>query len=72
MSDENKKSAADTKSGAEEKSEAVKKPTTASKKVKAKSSYQINLNENYTEPVWQKGFHDHAIRKEEEIKDIAR
>ena len=41
--------------------------------VKRKSAYRINqLRNRIGSPVWQRGFHDHAIRKEEGIRDVAR
>ena len=42
------------------------------RRVKGKSAYAINRHRGYHAKVWQKGFHDHAIRKEEDIKAIAR
>lgn len=41
--------------------------------VKRHSARQINLNTgNTNRALWQNGFHDHAIRKEEDLKSIAR
>jgi len=40
--------------------------------VKGKSARTINRYRRYSGPVWQHGFHDHAIRKEEDVKAIAR
>jgi len=40
--------------------------------VKGKSAYNINVNRNNIGQVWQKGFHDHAVREDEEIKTLAR
>ena len=41
--------------------------------IKRKSAYQINQHNNKTgSPVWQPGFHDYALRDEEEIKNVAR
>lgn len=41
--------------------------------VKRRASYQINqLNNQSGTRLWQPGFHDRAIRKEENIKDVAR
>ena len=42
------------------------------RRVKGRSAYTINSHRNSDSAVWQHGFHDHAIRKEEDIKDIAR
>ena len=42
-------------------------------RVKGKSARRINLLlEREGRPVWQAGFHDHAIRTEEDIRHIAR
>ena len=41
-------------------------------RVKGKSAYAINSHRGYHAKVWQKGFHDHAIRKDEDIKAVAR
>lgn len=41
--------------------------------VKRRSAYRINEhNQRPGSAVWQPGFHDYALRKEEEIKDVAR
>jgi REP-associated tyrosine transposase len=41
--------------------------------VKRRSAYRINQHNNRTGvPVWQSGFHDYALRQEEEIRDVAR
>lgn len=40
--------------------------------VKSYSSLQINKQLNGTGRVWQQGFHDHALRKEEDLKHLAR
>ena len=42
------------------------------RRLKGTSAYAINLHRGHHEKVWQKGFHDHAVRKEEDIKAIAR
>lgn len=40
---------------------------------KAMSARRINvLRGNAGMPVWQSGFHDHAIREEEDLRDLAR
>ena len=42
-------------------------------RVKRRSAYQINeYNNKIGSSVWQKGFHDYALRKDDEIKDVAR
>ena len=41
--------------------------------VKRRSAYRINQhNDQSGSAVWQPGFHDYALRDEEEIKDVAR
>jgi REP element-mobilizing transposase RayT len=40
-------------------------------RLKGRSARQINLARKYSEPVWQRGFHDHALRSEEAIEDVA-
>lgn len=41
--------------------------------IKRGSAYRINQHNNETgTPIWQPGFHDYALRKEDEIKDVAR
>ena len=41
--------------------------------IKRKSAYRINqYNNRVGSPVWQAGFHDYALRKEDEIKDVSR
>jgi REP element-mobilizing transposase RayT len=42
------------------------------RRVKGKSAYAINSHRGRHTKVWQHGFHDHAVRKEEDIKHIAR
>ena len=42
------------------------------RRLKGKSAYRINLQRGYHAKVWQKGFHDHAIRKDADIKAVAR
>lgn len=42
------------------------------KQVKARSAQVINRKSNLSAPVWQRGFHDHAIREDEDIKAVAR
>ena len=41
-------------------------------RVKSRSSVSVNKRANTRERIWQKGYHDRALRKEEDIKDIAR
>ena len=40
--------------------------------VKSESSRKISENNKSTEPVWQSGFYDRALRQEEDIIDVAR
>jgi len=40
--------------------------------VKSYSSRQINNQLNGSGNIWQQGFHDHALRKEEDLKQFAR
>ena len=42
------------------------------KRLKGRTTQQINRYLQRTGPIWQKGYHDQAIRKEEDIKPIAR
>jgi len=42
------------------------------RKLKGKSAYTINTYRGHHAKVWQKGFHDHALRKDEDIKAVAR
>ena len=42
------------------------------RQLKSKSSRRINAIRGVQAPVWQKGFHDHALRKDEDIKHVAR
>lgn len=39
---------------------------------KARSAHRVNQCLNRQGPLWQKSFHDHAIREEEDVKQIAR
>ncbi len=42
------------------------------KKLKARSSLAINARIGRQGPVWQRGFHDHAIRRDEDLRAVAR
>lgn len=42
------------------------------KRVKARSSLAIGRHIELGGPVWQRGFHDHAIRRDEDILVVAR
>jgi REP element-mobilizing transposase RayT len=45
---------------------------TVVRNVKSISAHRINLAFNSTGKRWQAGYHDHAVRSEEDIRDIAR
>ena len=40
--------------------------------MKSRSSHGLNQRLGRRGKIWQAGFHDHALRREEDIKDIAR
>jgi REP element-mobilizing transposase RayT len=40
--------------------------------VKGRSALEINRIRDARGPVWQPSFHDHALRREEDLQDIAR
>jgi REP element-mobilizing transposase RayT len=42
------------------------------RRMKGKSAYAINLHRGHHEKIWQKGFHDHAIRKDGDVKAVGR
>ena len=42
------------------------------KAVKGRSALEINRARGTRIPVWQPSFHDHALRKEEDLRDVAR
>ena len=46
--------------------------STAIKRFKARSAQRVNNHLNRNGALWQKGFYDHALRKEEGVKDVAR
>jgi REP element-mobilizing transposase RayT len=41
-------------------------------RVKSASARQLNKHLGRKGPIWQSGFYDHAVRKDEDIRDIAR
>ena len=41
-------------------------------RVKSRSSVSINRLAKTSERIWQKGYHDRALRQEDDVKDIAR
>ncbi|MNT62412.1 Transposase IS200 like protein [compost metagenome] len=46
--------------------------STAVKVLKGRSSRQLGHFLPASQPIWQKGFHDHALRREEDIRKVAR
>ena len=40
--------------------------------VKSRSSRSVNLLRGNSEPVWQRGYHDRALRRDEDLKAAAR
>jgi len=40
--------------------------------IKTRSGFSIKQQLNLKEKIWQAGYHDHALRKEEDIKAVAR
>ena len=42
------------------------------KKLKARSSLAINASNGWQGSFWQRGFHDHAIRRDEDLRVVAR
>ncbi len=42
------------------------------KKLKARSSLAINARNGWQGSFWQRGFHDHAIRRDEDLRAVAR
>lgn len=46
--------------------------STLMKGFKARSAQRVNSHLNRRGPLWQKAFYDHAVRKEEDVKAIAR
>ena len=42
------------------------------RRVKGRGAYAINCHRGCHASVWQKGFHDHALRKDEDIRAVAR
>lgn len=42
------------------------------KKLKARSSLIINARIGRQGSIWQRGFHDHAIRDDEDLRNVAR
>ena len=44
----------------------------AVKAVKSRSAIQFNRTVAHSGPVWQRGFHDHAVRTDEDIRALAR
>ncbi|MHB1290720.1 MAG: transposase, partial [Sulfuricella sp.] len=42
------------------------------RQVKSRSAITINRQLGTHQTIWQKGYHDHALRKEEDVQEIAR
>ena len=42
------------------------------KRMKSRSAIHLNRMRHTTAPVWQRGYHDHTLRKEEDVKSVAR
>ena len=42
------------------------------KDIKARSAYRINQQLHRRGPLWQKAYYDHALRREEDVRQIAR
>ncbi|MCQ2999652.1 transposase [Pseudomonas syringae] len=42
------------------------------KQVKARSAIQINKALDREGPIWQRGFHDRAVRREDDVRQLAR
>ena len=41
-------------------------------RMKSRSTLGLNRHFGRTGPIWQKGFHDHALHKEENLKTVTR
>ena len=46
--------------------------STVIKVLKGRSARQLGFLLPDSQPVWQKGFHDHALRREEDVRKVAR
>lgn len=46
--------------------------STIIKVLKGRSARLLGLRFQDSEPIWQRGFHDHALRREEDIRQVAR
>ena len=42
------------------------------KRMKSRSAIHLNRVRHSKVSVWQRGYHDHALRKEEDVKSVAR
>ncbi len=42
------------------------------RRIKSRSASAINRHMGATGPLWQKGYHDHALRKDEDVRTVAR
>ena len=45
---------------------------TTLRQIKSRSAIAINQNLGTHQTIWQKGYHDHTLRKEEDVQEIAR
>ena len=46
--------------------------STVVQRVKGATARHLNKHRSSAEPLWTKGFHDHALRQDEEIEQTAR
>ncbi len=42
------------------------------RQVKGRSATRLNACFGRTGPIWQRGYHDHALRRDEDVRDVAR
>ncbi|MCY1446959.1 hypothetical protein D9M71_635550 [compost metagenome] len=43
------------------------------RRIKSRSAIALRqIGFDHTEKIWQKGFHDHALRHDEDLQDVAR
>lgn len=45
---------------------------TIMRRIKSRSAIAINKRSLHNGQIWQKGYHDHALRRDEELKSVAR
>ena len=46
--------------------------STVMKRLKAHSAHAVNRRTGHSGPIWEIGFHDHAVRAEEDLQAVAR